>query len=245
MLSKISILFGAIAFVSVLIFWPSKNIVNYDRDMTPDTLYIKSIYLSGTDSLNKNNLIVNEKPDFWLEFLSIFIGTFSAALVAFFTVWLTNRYKEKQESRLNTKKYFALLKSLKSDLIYQKQILGFLLEELEITNVNMIKLKKNIFEKPFRTIRVKFIEDVRNRMLSIHSIDEELLISLTVFLNQCELINSDLNYNTLVTSINNIGYSVNFDQIVDGYFKKMIKHVEEIRGLIPNIVAIIDKNLDA
>lgn len=99
-------------------------------------------------------------------------------------------------------------------------------------------------KKPFRKIQTKFIDETRNKLLSIELKDTDLLKLLTLFINKCKLINNDLNYEVIYTFYLSAKENGQLDEFVSIYFGGMHKQTSDTLSVVSPIITFIDLELD-
>jgi len=230
------ILFFYIAFSTALLLGQQDS-----NGVANNSVVLESI--KTTDTLDVK-IVKTPKQNFWERNEGTIIGALLAGLIAVFSVKYTNYYNIKRINRLNKKIYYGLLSVLKSELEYQKNIISFLLEEIKVTGDTIRDGNDLGFKKPFRKIQTKFIDETRNKLLSIELKDTDLLKLLTAFINKCELINNDLNYEVIYTFCINAKKNNKLDEFVILYFGEMHKQTSDTLSAISPIIAFIDSEID-
>lgn len=202
--------------------------------------------LESTKSIDTLNMeVVKTLPQNFCERNEgTLIGALLAGLIAVFSVWFTNHCNIKRINKLNKKLYYGLLTILKSELEYQSEIINFLIEEIKVTGETVKNRNDLGLKKPFRKIQTKFIDETRNKLLSIELKDTDLLKLLTAFINKCELLNADLNYEVIYIFYANAKENNKLEDFVKIFFGEMHKQISDTLSAISPIIAFIDFEID-
>ncbi len=191
----------------------------------------------------KVEIIKTPEQQFWERNEGTILGALLAGLVAIFSVGLTNYCNTRRTKQLNKRIYFGLLSVIKSELEYQSKTIELLCDEIKVTGDSLRDGNELGLKKPFRKIQTKFLYEGRNKLLSVEIKNTDLLRLLTSFINRCELINDDLNYESIYIFYNDAKTKNQIDEFVAIFFGDMQKHISDTLSTVNPIISFIDSEL--
>jgi hypothetical protein len=195
-------------------------------------------------SPSKVEIIKTPEQQFWKRNEGTILGALLAGLVSIFTVGLAHYYSKSRTKHHNREIYYGLLAVLKSELEYQSKTIKLLIEEIKVTGDSLRDGNELGLKKTFRKIQTKFIYEARNKLLSIEIKDTDLLRLLTSFINKCELINDDLNYEVIYIFYKNAKDNNQSDEFVSIFFGDMQNHTVDTLSTVNPIISFIESELE-
>ena len=230
-------LFFFIGYIFINSFWPYAQfdsinfrvIEEFSILIEKDTMNIKV-----TNVPNQNWLERNE---------GAFIAALLASIVAIFSVYLTARSIKKQRLEREKEIYCGLLDAIKIELMYHEKNLTFLIKGLEKIKSVSIKENEIIIPEYPRNLSLNFLRGLRNKLIETELLNANILRFLSYYINKCEIINADIDFECLMKLTEKLKGKVNFQEATKSYFDEEIKQVKNIQLSISGIIKNINANL--
>jgi hypothetical protein len=205
-----------------------------------DTLYnktnssipIKIISYPNTSWVERNEGIIGS-----------FIGALLAGLVAIISVRLTARSIKKQRIEKEKEIYCGLLNAIKIELDYHHQIFPILIEGLQMIRDISLKQGEIITSKAPRNISLNFLLDIRRRLIDIELLNTNILKLISFYINKCEIVNMDMDFESLVKLNGKFKENFNFQASTKDFFDKEIEEVGNLQKSLSGINNSIDIEL--
>lgn len=221
--------------------------------------FLLSVCYSQSDSISVSNekirdgkknakveIIKASQINWWEKNEGAFLGAFLAGMVAIFTVLLTNYLNKRENSKRENEIYCGVLFAIKAELEYQYKSLPHLIEELKAILEKSIEAKEVIANKSSRDISVNFLVEIRSKILLLSNYNTIVFRDISAYINKCEIINSDLEFERLIILKEKIKIEPSFDESINNYFLKIIEDIEDIENIrksIPIIFELINADL--
>ncbi len=215
-----------------------------------DTVEIEA--LNDTLFINNNdssyvNIVSYPHQSWWARnegaIVGSFIAAFLAGIIAIISVYLTARSIKKQRGEREKEIYCGLLYSIKIELIYHSKNHKNLIEELEVIKHNSLLANEIITDSPSRNISLTFLKEVRNKLIDTELFNTNILLFLSAYVNKCELVNSDINFERMIKVSEKFKDQLNFAESTKSYFDVVIKQLQDLQKSIPEIIEHINADL--
>src|ERR1035437_9719559 len=167
--------------------------------------------------------IINYPERTWLERNEgSIVGAFFAGLIAVLSVYLTSRANKKAHKQREKEIYCGLLYSIKIELIYHNKNHDNLIEELRIIQKNSINANELITDSTSRNIQVSFLKELRSKIIDTDLFNTKILLFLSAYINKCELVNSDINFEKLIKISEKFKTQFDIPASIKSYFDAII-----------------------
>lgn len=208
---------------------------NTDTLKNADTCFVKI-----TNTQNQSWFEKNEG-----EIFGSFIAAFFAGLIAILSVYLTSRANKNQKQEREKEIYCGLLFAIKIELLYQVQTHKNLIEELKVIEHNSLIANEIIVENPSRNISLTFLNKIRDKVIESEIFNTNILLLLTAYINKCELVNSDINFDRMIKISQKFKDKVNFPASTKSYFSIVIEQINNLQEAIPELIKHINFDLQS
>lgn len=205
-----------------------------------------TIYLKTNDSSYVT--IVKYPSQTWLRrnegyIVGSLLGALFAGIIAIISVKLTSQQNIKSRIQREKEIYCGLLYSIKVELIYHDKNHQFLADELKVIQQNSLAANEIITDSPGRNISINFLKELRSKIIDTELFETQILLFLTAYINKCELINNDINFERLIRVNEKFKENLNFSESIKGYFDVIISEIENLKKSIPGIIKLINNDL--
>lgn len=192
--------------------------------------------------------IISYPNEPWIErnegIAGSFIGALLAGFVAIISVRLTARSIKKQRIEKEKEIYCGLLNAMKIELDYHQQNFPILIEGLQTIKDISLKQGSIITSKAPRYISLNFLLDIRRRLIDIELLNTNILKLISFYINKCEIVNMDMDFESLVKLNEKFKESFNFQESTKDYFDKELEEVGKLQKSLIGINKRIDLELD-
>jgi len=124
--------------------------------------------------------------------------------------------------------YKGYLFAVKAELINHQKLIPLIRQEFEAIIIKSIELKQIILERPTRSIPIKFLTELRIKLLESEIYNTQVFAIFTAYLSKCELINTDTDLTSLITFIENQKEQINFEEALKDYLSTMLKQIDNV-----------------
>ena len=207
----------------------TNRIVHQQLQLHPDTALVQ--------------VIGYHDPNFIEKIAGYLIPTLLSIAVALITLIMTQRAEKRRRSEEERRTFRGVLAALKEEVGYHAKILPFLQDELKGICASAIFSGSLPYSGPKRTVNSKFLREIRTRIVGMSVPSGDLLKLLSAYINSCDLVNTDLDFDWLRAVSNQAGTQQDKNKMVNGYFEEMIQHVKDQQTGASGLVQLIDYEL--
>jgi hypothetical protein len=175
-----------------------------------------------------------------------------ASLIAIYSIRQTHKNQIFLENDKANKRqireeeiYCGLLNAAKIELIYHQKILPFLIEGLQKIRDASLREGEIITAKAPRNISLNFLQEIRRKIIDKEILDTNILQLLSYYINKCEIINMDMDFESLIKLNEKFKDKVDFQELVKDYFDKEIDQVKKIQESLTGIIYNLDTKLSS
>ncbi|MCL5068675.1 MAG: hypothetical protein M1368_10045 [Thaumarchaeota archaeon] len=231
-------------FVPVIIF--AVFICSLAISAPRDSAAVKTVhqhigYMSG-DTLNVK-VVGSQDPGFWERTTGYLLPTVLSIIVAWITVLITMRAEKERSEEAERDKLRRLLEALKEEVVYHQKMFNLLQQELASIQNSAVSTGQLVYNKPKRSVALGFLRGVQAKILELPALSHDLLKLLGSYVNGCELVNTDLDFDELRTMINQPNLQVPPNQVFTQYFSEMIGHVKDLETVAAGLIKLTDHEL--
>lgn len=174
------------------------------------------------------------------------IGAFVGVIIALLGVFLTSLSQRRNEyTRLN-KLRRGYLFALREELDTHKRLIQFVREVFEAIMKRSIEIKQIVIDKPPRTLPVSFLTELRTKLLESRVYDDQIFRLLTAYINQCELINADIDLTEVRKVVERQPATTDVVEALKGYSNTLNKQIEILqtanKALLETLATELDKS---
>jgi hypothetical protein len=172
-----------------------------------------------------------------------FLGALFAGLIALISVLMTNYFNKRTKFDREKEVYCGMLFAIKTELEYHHKSFPHLIQELQAILERSIEVKDIIINKPSRDISVMFLKEIRGKILSLENYNSNVFRVISSYINKCELINSDIQFERIIRLNQKVKNDPTFEDSIRGYFDKVIEEIKKVSLSIEYIFSLINDDL--